>query len=94
VVVKKEVQELIKKEPVVYLEPDKKIIKVKDVRTECCKCKKAGTNANLVRCDECSLCFHFQCLSPPVRKSPKQRGYNWHCENCDPSEKEDQVDSD
>uniref|UniRef100_T1JG44 PHD finger protein 14 n=1 Tax=Strigamia maritima TaxID=126957 RepID=T1JG44_STRMM len=68
-----------------------KVIRNKDLRTECSKCKKCGTNANLVRlCDECSLCFHFLCLSPPVKKNPKQRGYDWHCENCDPTDKEEE----
>lgn len=37
------------------------------------------------RCDECLKGFHFQCLDPPVKKSPKVRGYSWHCANCDPT---------
>lgn len=60
--------------------------KDKDVKVECCKCSKGGENTNSVKCDECFRCFHFLCLNPPVKKSPKQRGYTWHCENCDPSE--------
>lgn len=39
----------------------------------------------LCRCDECMLCYHFGCLDPPMKKTPKQRGYSWHCEACDPS---------
>lgn len=37
------------------------------------------------RCDECSKNFHFCCLDPPVKKSPKVRGYSWHCAECDPT---------
>ena len=62
----------------------------KDTRTHCDKCGTEGTNANLVRCDECKKCFHFTCLIPPVKKSPKVAGYSWHCSECDPSD----VDSD
>nr|CAD7462474.1 unnamed protein product [Timema tahoe] len=36
-------------------------------------------------CDECMKCFHFTCLDPPVKKSPKMRGYSWHCADCDPT---------
>lgn len=38
-----------------------------------------------VRCDECVKCFHFTCLDPPVKKTPKRRGYSWHCADCDPT---------
>lgn len=38
------------------------------------------------RCDECLLSYHFHCLEPPVKKSPKVRGYTWHCEACDPTD--------
>ena len=38
------------------------------------------------RCDECLLSYHFYCLDPPVKKSPKVRGYAWHCEACDPTD--------
>merc|ERR1719376_1095217 len=31
----------------------------KDPRTHCDVCRGDGTNANLVRCDECRRCFHF-----------------------------------
>ena len=36
-------------------------------------------------CDECLKVFHFGCLDPPVKKTPKQRGYSWHCADCDSS---------
>ena len=62
----------------------------KDLRTHCNKCDTEGMNDNLVRCDECKKCFHFWCLVPPVKKSPKVAGYSWHCNECDPSD----VDSD
>lgn len=37
------------------------------------------------RCDECKKNYHFQCLDPPVKKTPKRRGYSWHCADCDPT---------
>lgn len=54
----------------------------------CVTCNNPGDPSNTVRCDECLLGFHFQCLDPPVKKSPKVRGYSWHCANCDPTESE------
>lgn len=38
-----------------------------------------------LRCDECRLCYHFGCLDPPLKKSPKQTGYGWICQECDTS---------
>uniref|UniRef100_A0A673MAG6 PHD finger protein 14 n=1 Tax=Sinocyclocheilus rhinocerous TaxID=307959 RepID=A0A673MAG6_9TELE len=57
--------------------------KADDTRTECTTCKGPGDNENLVRCDECRLCYHFGCLDPPLKKSPKQTGYGWICQECD-----------
>ncbi|XP_063308488.1 PHD finger protein 14 isoform X1 [Pelobates fuscus] len=57
--------------------------KSEDLRTECASCKGTGDNENLVRCDECRLCYHFGCLDPPLKKSPKQTGYGWICQECD-----------
>ncbi|XP_019353417.1 PHD finger protein 14 isoform X4 [Alligator mississippiensis] len=57
--------------------------KSEDLRTECATCKGTGDNENLVRCDECRLCYHFGCLDPPLKKSPKQTGYGWICQECD-----------
>ena len=62
--------------------------KVKDVRTRCDVCAQEGSNENLVRCDVCKKCFHFGCLLPPVKKSPKVAGYSWHCNDCDPSDRD------
>ncbi|KAK7862502.1 hypothetical protein R5R35_005924 [Gryllus longicercus] len=59
-----------------------------DIMTKCDVCGQPGSNQNLVRCDECMKCFHFTCLDPPVKKSPKRRGYSWHCADCDPTETE------
>uniref|UniRef100_A0A3B4B9D1 PHD-type domain-containing protein n=1 Tax=Periophthalmus magnuspinnatus TaxID=409849 RepID=A0A3B4B9D1_9GOBI len=59
--------------------------KADDTRTECTTCKGPGDNENLVRCDQCSLCYHFGCLDPPLKKSPKQTGYGWICQECDTS---------
>lgn len=53
--------------------------------SQCDKCCIDGTNTNLVRCDECRKCFHFHCLEPPLKKTPKKRGYSWHCADCDPT---------
>ncbi|KAJ8927620.1 hypothetical protein NQ314_019898 [Rhamnusium bicolor] len=39
----------------------------------------------LVICDECQKNYHFTCLDPPVKKTPKRRGYSWHCADCDPT---------
>ena len=36
------------------------------------------------RCDECHLHYHFLCLDPPVKKSPKNPGFNWTCAQCYP----------
>ncbi|CAL8297244.1 unnamed protein product [Lota lota] len=57
--------------------------KADDTRTECTSCQGPGDNENLVRCDECLLCYHFGCLDPPLKKSPKQTGYGWICQECD-----------
>ncbi|XP_043822422.1 PHD finger protein 14 isoform X2 [Dromiciops gliroides] len=57
--------------------------KSEDLRTECATCKGTGDNENLVRCDGCRLCYHLGCLDPPLKKSPKQTGYGWICQECD-----------
>lgn len=62
-----------------------------DTRTECASCMKIGENNNLVRCDSCQLCYHFGCLDPPRRTTPKQRGYGWLCSACTPSSSEDEI---
>ncbi|XP_040287202.1 PHD finger protein 14 isoform X2 [Bufo bufo] len=70
-----------------------KRLKSEDPRTECASCKGIGDNENLVRCDECRLCYHFGCLDPPLKKSPKQTGYGWICQECDSSSsKEDETE--
>lgn len=70
-----------------------KRLKSEDLRTECASCKGIGDNENLVRCDECKLCYHFGCLDPPLKKSPKQTGYGWICQECDSSSsKEDETE--
>ncbi|ELU07972.1 hypothetical protein CAPTEDRAFT_225801 [Capitella teleta] len=75
--------------------PPVKRLKVKkelDMRTDCCVCNESGDNGCLVRCDECSLCFHFRCLDPPCKKSPKVRGYGWVCSVCRSSEEDEEED--
>ncbi|XP_067143642.1 PHD finger protein 14 isoform X2 [Centruroides vittatus] len=66
----------------------------KDLRSDCFRCKEVGDSTNIVRCDECKKCFHFQCLNPPVKKNPKQRGYTWYCEDCDSEESYDNLTDD
>ncbi|XP_026817190.1 PHD finger protein 14-like isoform X1 [Rhopalosiphum maidis] len=53
---------------------------------KCKACHTTGTRATMVQCDECSEYFHFFCLDPPVKKTPKVIGYSWHCEECDPTD--------
>ncbi|XP_074124303.1 PHD finger protein 14 [Sminthopsis crassicaudata] len=68
--------------------------KAEDLRTECATCKGTGDNENLVRCDGCRLCYHLGCLDPPLKKSPKQTGYGWICQECDStSSKEDENEA-
>ncbi|XP_065255366.1 PHD finger protein 14 [Emys orbicularis] len=67
--------------------------KSEDLRTECATCKGTGDNENLVRCDECRLCYHFGCLEPPLKKSPKQTGYGWICQECDSTSSKDSEPS-
>ncbi|XP_061520617.1 PHD finger protein 14 isoform X1 [Phycodurus eques] len=66
--------------------------KADDTRTECATCKGPGDNENLVRCDECHLCYHFGCLDPPLKKSPKQTGYGWICQECDISSSKEEEE--
>ncbi|XP_070174782.1 PHD finger protein 14-like isoform X2 [Littorina saxatilis] len=56
---------------------------------QCVVCNIHGDASDTVRCDECLLSYHFYCLDPPVKKSPKVRGYAWHCEACDPTDMSD-----
>lgn len=53
--------------------------------TQCDVCMQSGTVQDVVRCDECKKIYHFRCLEPPVKKTPKRRGYSWHCADCDPT---------
>uniref|UniRef100_A0AAZ3SE74 PHD finger protein 14 n=1 Tax=Oncorhynchus tshawytscha TaxID=74940 RepID=A0AAZ3SE74_ONCTS len=48
-------------------------------------CNTCPTSPLSCRCDECCLCYHFGCLDPPLKKSPKQTGYGWICQECDTS---------
>nr|CAI5850707.1 unnamed protein product [Callosobruchus analis] len=51
----------------------------------CDVCGEAGSINDSVKCDECQKYYHFSCLDPPLKKSPKKRGYSWHCADCDPT---------
>ena len=59
---------------------------------ECCKCKVTSSVKVLVQCDGCKNFYHFPCLDPPLKKSPKARGYDWFCTDCDSSSEEDDDD--
>uniref|UniRef100_A0A2M4A5V2 Putative phd finger protein n=1 Tax=Anopheles triannulatus TaxID=58253 RepID=A0A2M4A5V2_9DIPT len=52
----------------------------------CDVCQTPGTSSNIVQCDECHKNYHFGCLEPPLKKTPKRRGYSWHCADCDPTD--------
>ncbi|CAH1236421.1 unnamed protein product [Diabrotica balteata] len=51
----------------------------------CDVCRGEGAPSNSVKCDECQKNYHFACLDPPLKKTPKIRGYSWHCADCDPT---------
>uniref|UniRef100_A0A6A7G0N3 Mucin-5AC-like n=1 Tax=Hirondellea gigas TaxID=1518452 RepID=A0A6A7G0N3_9CRUS len=53
--------------------------------SKCDVCSETGGVTNTVACDECHKAYHFNCLDPPLKKSPKRRGYSWFCEDCEPS---------
>jgi len=67
---------------------DNAVRRGRDERTKCDVCQGEGTNANLVRCDECLRCYHFGCLNPPVKKTPKVSGWAWSCSDCVPSDED------
>ncbi|XP_002020622.2 PHD finger protein 14 [Drosophila persimilis] len=58
------------------------------VEINCCVCTKSGKANQVVTCDECHKHYHFACLDPPLKKSPKIRGYSWHCADCDPTDED------
>ncbi|KAH8262731.1 hypothetical protein KR026_010038 [Drosophila bipectinata] len=59
-----------------------------NVEINCCVCSETGKSNQVVTCDECHRHYHFACLDPPLKKSPKIRGYSWHCADCDPTDDE------
>ncbi|CAH1774447.1 unnamed protein product [Owenia fusiformis] len=67
--------------------PRPKVVKPKvqrgPVEVTCVTCAMPGTTKTCVKCDECRKYYHFQCLDPPSRRTPKQHGYAWHCAACD-----------
>ncbi|KAB7507490.1 hypothetical protein Anas_00689, partial [Armadillidium nasatum] len=54
-----------------------------DQFSKCDVCGETGGVTNTVMCDECLKAYHFNCLEPPLKRSPKRRGYSWFCEDCD-----------
>ena len=48
----------------------------------------------MVKCDECSNCYHFNCCEPKLRGNPKKRGYMWYCNDCGESDGEEEDDED
>ncbi|EDW12962.1 PHD finger protein 14 [Drosophila mojavensis] len=59
-----------------------------NVEINCCICQQTAKANQVVTCDECHKHYHFACLEPPLKKSPKIRGYSWHCADCDPTDEE------
>lgn len=59
-----------------------------NVEINCCVCSQTGKSNQVVTCDECHRHYHFACLEPPLKKSPKIRGYSWHCADCDPTDED------
>ncbi|EDV57735.1 PHD finger protein 14 [Drosophila erecta] len=59
-----------------------------NVEISCCVCTQTGKSNQVVTCDECHRHYHFACLEPPLKKSPKIRGYSWHCADCDPTDED------
>ncbi|XP_067929565.1 PHD finger protein 14-like [Watersipora subatra] len=49
----------------------------------CKPCNTGCNGANAVKCDGCLCWYHLSCLEPPEKKSPKPRGYQWYCDDCD-----------
>lgn len=49
----------------------------------CATCIKNDNRGQLVMCDKCQLEFHFMCLSPPMKYTPRKKGSSWFCKNCD-----------
>ncbi|XP_071942117.1 PHD finger protein 14-like [Antedon mediterranea] len=70
---------------------NKKKPKLSEARNKCSNCSEEGTVTNLVSCDKCKNCYHFGCLNPALKKSPKQRGYEWFCTDCDSEDEEEQA---
>ncbi|ALC38558.1 CG15439 [Drosophila busckii] len=58
------------------------------IEINCCVCSQSGKANQVVTCDVCHKHYHFSCLDPPLKKSPKIRGYSWHCADCDPTDEE------
>ncbi|CAL8142083.1 unnamed protein product [Orchesella dallaii] len=49
----------------------------------CATCIKNDSKGQLVMCDKCQLEFHFMCLTPPLKYTPRKKGCPWFCKNCD-----------
>ncbi|XP_045469446.1 PHD finger protein 14 isoform X2 [Harmonia axyridis] len=57
----------------------------KSTESHCHVCAEEARSNESVKCDECLNLYHFLCLDPPLKKTPKRRGYSWHCADCDPT---------
>ncbi|XP_018579078.1 PHD finger protein 14 isoform X2 [Anoplophora glabripennis] len=71
-----------------YKSISKKVGMASSTDNVCDVCQQEGSNNDSVKCDECQKNYHFTCLDPPVKKTPKRRGYSWHCADCDPTASE------
>jgi len=59
----------------------------------CYSCTKPDLKKNMVTCDKCAQDFHFMCLTPPLKYSPRRRNYAWYCSTCDDSDGQPQKNS-
>ncbi|KAF6029922.1 PHF14 [Bugula neritina] len=73
----------------IYSSPVRVGRKSKVLKTGVCNsCKGDCNGGTAVKCDACLNWHHFACLDPPVKKSPKPRGYQWFCDECEVKEEE------
>ncbi|CAH0550662.1 unnamed protein product [Brassicogethes aeneus] len=55
-------------------------------------CKLCGSGGELLNCDTCSIFYHRECVSPPLRRMPRGP---WTCSSCkDDKERKEEKSSD
>ncbi|XP_019881429.2 bromodomain adjacent to zinc finger domain protein 1A isoform X2 [Aethina tumida] len=53
-------------------------------------CKTCGSGGDLLNCEKCSLYYHRECVSPPMRRAPRGP---WTCTKCKEKKEEKASDS-